>query len=114
MFNFFKKNTDTKAEGDQPKKSIYRRFQDAKRGELSEEDVLKYTGKSKDEIREWGKDRPGVAGNQAAGKLDMGGTSGLGGMATGEGYGGWGHGANAPPKFPPKSEAKKIDSEGED
>ncbi|KAK0744254.1 hypothetical protein B0T18DRAFT_305113, partial [Schizothecium vesticola] len=83
------------------KPSLYRRFQDAKRGELKEEDILKYTGKTKDDIVNWSKTAPGVAGNQAAGKLDMGGTSGLGGMSAAEGYGGWGWDANSKPKFPP-------------
>ncbi|KXX78614.1 hypothetical protein MMYC01_204487 [Madurella mycetomatis] len=81
-------------------KSFYRRFQDAKRGEISEADVVKYTGKTKRQIDEWAKTRPGVAGNQAAGKLDMGPTTGLGGSVAGEGYGGWGPNANAPTKFP--------------
>ena len=103
MFKFFKKSgKDTKADAaDAPKKSLYRRFHDGKRGEISPEDVLKYTGKSKDEINEWAKTAPGVAGNQAAGKLAMGGTTGLGGMAAAEGYGGWGPNSNAPNKFPP-------------
>lgn len=110
MFDFFKKKHQSAPPPDgapapaKEKKSIYQRFQDAKTRDISNDEVLKYTGKTKDEIREWGKDRPNVAGNQAAGKLDMGGTSGLGGMATAEGYGGWGPNANAPLKYPPKTD----------
>ncbi|GAB1317141.1 hypothetical protein MFIFM68171_07351 [Madurella fahalii] len=106
----FKRTTNSQATAGQEdksasnpaKKSFYRSFQDAKRGEISEEDVLKYTGKTKSQIGEWAKTQPGVAGNQAAGKLDMGAATGLGGSAAGEGYGGWGPNANAPTKFPPK------------
>ncbi|KAK1826125.1 hypothetical protein QBC39DRAFT_365203 [Podospora conica] len=93
--------TDATPTSGEKKQSLYRRFQDAKRGELKEEDILKYTGKTKADIVEWGKTAPGVAGNQAAGKLNMGSTSGLGGMSAGEGYGGWGWDANSNPKFPP-------------
>ncbi|KAH6641932.1 hypothetical protein F5144DRAFT_481825 [Chaetomium tenue] len=87
------------------KKSLYQRYVDAKRGrnvQISEADLLKYTGKTNDELQAWAKDRPGVAGNQPAGKLAMGSTTGLGGMAAAEGYGGWGPSAEAKLKFPPK------------
>lgn len=45
--------------------------------------------------------------NQLAGKVGLGSTSGLGGMATAVGYGGWGpnaepQGANRGMKFPPR------------
>lgn len=93
--------TDETPQSGEKKPSLYRRFQDSKRGELKEEDILKYTGKTKADIVEWGKTAPGVAGNQAAGKLAMGGTTGLGGMSAAEGYGGWGWDANSNPKFPP-------------
>src|SRR5690554_1053124 len=53
----------------------------SKRGKISDEDMLKYTGKTKDELQAWAKDEPGVGGNQAAGKLTMGPTSGVAGMA---------------------------------
>ncbi|KAK4445416.1 hypothetical protein QBC34DRAFT_441651 [Podospora aff. communis PSN243] len=114
MFKFLKKPKDDPKEDASPsldgtsqppkekKKSLYQRFHDSKRGEISPEDVLKYTGKTKEQINEWAKNEPGVAGNQAAGKLSMGGTSGLGGMSAAEGYGGWGPNSNAPLKFPPK------------
>ena len=77
----------------------------AKRGKISDEDMLKYTGKTKDQLKAWAKDEPGVGGNQAAGKLAMGPTSGVAGMAAGEGLGGWGHKANQI-KFPPQRDAK--------
>jgi len=89
------------------KKSLYQRYVDAKRGrnvQISDADLLKYTGKTKDELQAWAKDRPGVAGNQPAGKLAMGPATGLGGMSAGEGYGGWGPSAEAKQKFPPKAQ----------
>ena len=89
------------------KKSLYQRYVDAKRGrnvQISEADLLKYTGKTKDELQAWAKDRPGVAGNQPAGKLAMGSSTGLGGMGAAEGYGGWGPSAEAKLKFPPKAQ----------
>lgn len=97
--------TDAVPQSGEKKPSFYRRFQDAKRGELKEEDILKYTGRTKADIVDWSKTAPGVAGNQPAGKLDMGGTSGLGGMSAAEGYGGWGWDANSKPKFPPSDNA---------
>ncbi|KAJ9614173.1 hypothetical protein H2200_002309 [Cladophialophora chaetospira] len=48
----------------------YSSFQAAKRGTgPSDEDVLKYTGKDKNELNEWSKDTPGVGGNQGAGRV---------------------------------------------
>jgi hypothetical protein len=119
MFKFLKKSKDgaspSQEVASQPpakeKKSLYRRLHDSKRGEISAEDVLKYTGKTKEQINEWAKNEPGVAGNQAAGTLAMGGTTGLGGMSAAEGFGGWGPNSNAPLKFPPKQPAKKVDDE---
>jgi len=121
MFNFLKKSKDEAPEGlngpSEPpakeKKSLYRRFHDAKRGEISPEEVLKYTGRTKEEINEWAKNEPGVAGNRAAGTLSMGATTGLGGMSAADGYGGWGPNSNAPLKFPPKQPVKKVDGEEE-
>jgi hypothetical protein len=92
------------------KKSLYQRYVDWKTGrnvQISDADLVKYTGKSRDELNAWAKDRPGVGGNQPAGKLAMGPTTGFGGVATGEGYGGWGPSAEAPLKFPPKSQKDK-------
>lgn len=101
----------------EPKKSLYRRYEDAKRGPLSDDDIKKYTGMSKDQISDWSKDRPGVAGNRNAGDITVGPASGFGGVAAGEGYGGWGPGANGKLKFPPekKAEGKQLsDDEIED
>ncbi|KAF4839666.1 hypothetical protein CGCSCA4_v011092 [Colletotrichum siamense] len=54
------------------KKSLYQRLTGSRAGEISEEDMLKYTGKSKEELKEWAKDRPDVGKNQAAGRVDRG------------------------------------------
>ena len=90
---------------DEPKKkSLYQRYQDAKHGrntKFSDDELLKYTGKTKAEINEWAKTQPGVAGNRAAGTLAMGPASGLGGLETSQGYGGWGTDAKGTLKFPP-------------
>jgi hypothetical protein len=71
------------------KKGLWQRFQDAKRKEIPPEEVLKYTGRTKEQILEWAKTEPGVAGNQPAGyvKPTFGGTSGQG------------PNSNAPPNF---------------
>jgi hypothetical protein len=71
--------------------------------QISDADLLKYTGKNRAELNDWAKNQPGVAGNQAAGKLAMGPASGVGGYETSQGYGGWGWNSNAEPKFPPQS-----------
>ncbi|KAK1752012.1 hypothetical protein QBC47DRAFT_389453 [Echria macrotheca] len=120
MFNILKKDkpaTDGAADK-APKKGLYQRFQEAKNRPISDEEVRKYTGRSKDEIIEWGKTREGVAGNQAAGSLTAGGHSGFGTAAgAGEGLGGWGPGANARLKFPPtpagakKTEPKELETD---
>ncbi|ETI19590.1 hypothetical protein G647_09424 [Cladophialophora carrionii CBS 160.54] len=48
----------------------YASYQAAKRGEgPSDEDVMEYTGKGRDELNDWARDRPGVGGNQAAGRV---------------------------------------------
>jgi len=124
MFGFLKKNrqsapppppsdsTPTTTTPVKERRSFYQRFHDSKTREISNDEVLKYTGKTKDEIREWGKNRPDVAGNQAAGKLDMGPATGLGGVATAEGYGGWGPNANAPLKYPPTKTYKVASKRG--
>ncbi|KAJ0158691.1 hypothetical protein CTA2_11072 [Colletotrichum tanaceti] len=86
---FGKSSAPTESAEEQPKKSLYQRYQDKKTGRdnvISDEDLLKYTGKSRDEINDWAKDRPGVAGNRAAGTLTAGPASGLGGMATAGGH----------------------------
>jgi hypothetical protein len=101
------------------KKSWYQRYVDAKRGrnaQISDADLKKFTGKTRDELNAWAKDRPGVAGNQAAGTLAMGPASGLGGLGAAEGLGGWGYSAGADPKFPPKAPQgkKEVDRESGD
>ncbi|EON95817.1 hypothetical protein UCRPA7_8690 [Phaeoacremonium minimum UCRPA7] len=104
--------------GEQPKKSLYRRYEDAKSGrnnEISDEDMKKYTGKTRDELNTWAKTAPDVAGNQVAGKIDTGPASGLGGAAAAGGYGGWGYEAGARAKYPPQQrndgKAKDQDSD---
>ncbi|CRK26094.1 hypothetical protein BN1723_003392 [Verticillium longisporum] len=74
-------------DGAEPKKSLYQRFKDRKKGgEISEADVAKYTGMSKAQLAEWAKDRPGVGGQQAAGKINAGGASGFAGMNAADGF----------------------------
>ena len=80
------KNGSDEADGSKP--SMYRRFKDSKASRsdaISDEDMLKYTGRTKAEVKDWSKTAPGVAGNQAAGKLSMGDTTGLGGLEAAEG-----------------------------
>ncbi|KAM7186043.1 hypothetical protein V8F33_012034 [Rhypophila sp. PSN 637] len=99
------------------KKSLYRRYQDAKSGRnktISDEELLKYTGKTKDQIVDWGKNTPGVAGNRLAGTLAMGGTTGLGGMAASEGFGGWGTDAGREPKVGPDGKDLNKKKKGDD
>ncbi|KAK4151858.1 hypothetical protein C8A00DRAFT_16771 [Chaetomidium leptoderma] len=100
-----------------PKKSLYQRYVDAKRGrnvQISDADLLKYTGKTKEELNEWSKDRPGVGKNQPAGKLAMGPAVGLGGLEVADGYGGWGPSAEAELNFPPKPRQDKKMQDEED
>lgn len=93
-----------------PQKNILERMRDKKRGvPLSDEDILRATGKTRDELKEWADKTPGVGKNQLAGKINAGETTGLGGMAAADGYGGWGPGAepndgNRGLKFPPGKE----------
>jgi hypothetical protein len=42
---------------------------DGRNSEISDADMLKYTGKTKDELKDWAKDRQG--GSQFAGKINM-------------------------------------------
>ncbi|KAK2611784.1 hypothetical protein N8I77_005108 [Diaporthe amygdali] len=89
---------------DQGKKPLYQRYQDAKRGKpIPEEDLKKYTGMSMDELKDWAKDMDGVAGNQAAGKLNAGPASGFAGYEAAHGVGGWGTDAKGVSKFPPQN-----------
>jgi hypothetical protein len=92
------------------KKSLYRRYKDSKAPvPLSDEDIQKYTGKSREELKAWADSTPGVGKNQLASKALVGDASGFGGMAMGDGYGGWGPSAepndeNRGMKFPPKKD----------
>ncbi|ODA83684.1 hypothetical protein RJ55_02199 [Drechmeria coniospora] len=94
-------------------KSLYQRAQAKKRGPaISDEDLERYTGKSRSEFDAWKATAPGVGGHQRAGTLAMGGASGLAGVAAGAGFGGWGpsaepRDANRGLKFPPTPAPKK-------
>lgn len=102
---------ETKSPAAAPKKSLYQRYQDAKTGRnkppVSDADLKKYTGMTRDEINDWARDRPHVAGNRLAGSIDVGPASGLGGTAAGEGFGGWGPGASSELKFPPQQKNRE-------
>lgn len=106
---------ETKPPAAAPKKSLYQRYTDAKTGRnkspVSDADLKKYTGMTRGELNDWARDRPHVAGNQLAGSITVGPASGLGGMAAGDGFGGWGPGASRELKFPPGQE--KGDDEKE-
>jgi hypothetical protein len=59
--------------------------------QISDEDLLRYTGKTRAELHEWARDRPGIAGDQAAGDSRMRKqATGLRGYQSAKGYGGWG------------------------
>ncbi|ROV92264.1 hypothetical protein VSDG_07277 [Cytospora chrysosperma] len=93
-----------------PKKSLYRRYEDAKSGRdktISDEDMQKYVGMTPDELAKWSQGRPGVAGHQNAGSITAGPATGLGGLGTGSGYGGWGPDARGDLKFPPPQKEQK-------
>ncbi|PQK14271.1 hypothetical protein BB8028_0004g12010 [Beauveria bassiana] len=112
----FKSSSDKPATEQQKgsdKKSLYQRYQDSKRGEpISDADLLKYAGKTRDEFDSWKDTQPGVGRNQLAGTLAMGNAAGLAGVATAGGYGGWGPGAapngpNRGMKFPPAQQQQQ-------
>lgn len=91
------------ATSDQGKKSLYQRFKDAKASKpISDKDLEKYTGMNKEELQDWAKDREGVAGNQAAGKINASPASGFAGYEAAHGVGGWGPDAEGKAKFPPQ------------
>lgn len=98
------------------KKSLYRRYEDKKRGPgPTDEDILKYTGKTRDQLNAWAETQPGVGKNQAAGKISVGPASGFAGEAAAGGLGGWGAEGTRKMKFPPeKAVVKSVDeSDGE-
>ncbi|CAN8097570.1 unnamed protein product [Discula destructiva] len=110
-------SSDTATTSPAPKKSLYQRFKDAKNGpgtsQISDEDMKRYIGKTKAELGEWAKDRPGVGGNKNAGDITIGPASGLGGVAAADGYGGWGPGARPGNlKFPTKKKQAKTVEDG--
>jgi hypothetical protein len=82
--------------------------------EIPEEEVQKYTGMNKAQLNEWSKDRADVAGNQVAGKINMGTAGGMG-IPNSFSYTGRGDSAAAELKFPPqkKQAAKEIDGNSE-
>ncbi|WJG35369.1 pyridoxal phosphate-dependent transferase [Fusarium oxysporum Fo47] len=98
------------------KKTLYERFQAGKKSvPLSDEDILKYTGKTRDELSTWADTQPGVGKNQLAGSVTAGPISGLGGVAMADGLGGWGPSAhpndkNRGMKFPPTRENEAKDT----
>ncbi|KAJ0373541.1 hypothetical protein COL26b_008262 [Colletotrichum chrysophilum] len=109
---FWKSSAKEGGDEDTPKKSLYQRYEDKNNGRdkvISDEDLLKYTGKTREEINAWAKDRPGVAGNQAAGTLAAGPATGFGGMATADGFGGWGTDAGSEPKYPPQQKTTRAE-----
>jgi len=89
-------STSSSSDGSAPKKSLYQRAQEKKRGPgtsgLSDEDLKKYTGKTRAEFDAWKETTPGAA--------------------TAGGLGGWGPGAepndpNRGMKFPPQPLPRK-------
>ncbi|KAK2592355.1 hypothetical protein QQS21_009935 [Conoideocrella luteorostrata] len=103
----------------EPKKSLYQRYHDKKdRTPIKDEDILKYTGKTREELNAWAETQPGVGKNQLAGRIDVGPASGLGGLAVADGYGGWGadsnpQGPSRGMKFPPEREQQEERKEKE-
>ncbi|KAJ9137198.1 hypothetical protein NKR19_g8293 [Coniochaeta hoffmannii] len=79
--------------------------------EIPEDEVKKYTGMSKEQLNEWSKDRPDVAGNQLAGKINMG-TAGGQGIPNSFSYTGRGDSAAAELKFPPEQKKAAKDVAG--
>ncbi|PTB65675.1 hypothetical protein BBK36DRAFT_1159815 [Trichoderma citrinoviride] len=98
------------------KKSVYRRYEDKKRGPgLTDEDILKYTGKTRDQLNAWAETQPGVGKNQPAGKISVGSASGFVGAGAGEGLGGWGAEGTRKMKFPPQpATVKSVGDDSDD
>lgn len=97
-----------------PKKSLYRRYEDAKSGRnkpISADDMQRHTGMTPEELSKWSQNREGVAGYQNAGSITAGPATGLGGLAAGSGYGGWGPGASSSLKSPPKEQQGPVTNE---
>lgn len=65
---------------------------------MTDEELFKATGKTREEFDAWKQTAPGVAGGQAAGSLTAGGNTGIGtAFGAGEGLGGWGYEAGKVP-----------------
>ncbi|RCI12627.1 hypothetical protein L249_0739 [Ophiocordyceps polyrhachis-furcata BCC 54312] len=84
--------------------SLHRKTQHQEQN-ITDDDIKKYTGKTRAELNAWADSQPGIGKNQLAGKMAMGPASGVG---AGMGCGGWGpgaepSGADRGMKFPPKS-----------
>ncbi|RFU82041.1 hypothetical protein TARUN_121 [Trichoderma arundinaceum] len=110
-------STDNSNNSAGDKKSLYRRYEDKKRGSgVSDEDILKYTGRTREQLNDWAETQPGVGKNQPAGKLTIGPASGFAGSAAAGGLGGWGTEGTRKMKFPAKKEPTKTidDSDEED
>lgn len=93
-----------------PKRSLYQRYEDAKNGRnkvVPDEDLQKHVGMTRDELSQWSRERPGVAANRNAGSITAGPATGLGGLDTGSGYGGWGPDAGREPKYSPQKPAEQ-------
>ncbi|KAF5019593.1 hypothetical protein F66182_8403 [Fusarium sp. NRRL 66182] len=109
-------NSSSSNVDDTRNKSLYRRFKDSKKSvPLSDEDIQKYTGKTREELSAWADSQPGVGRNQLAGRA-AGPASGLAGVAIGDGLGGWGpsaepNDANRGMKFPPSKPADPAQEE---
>lgn len=89
------------------KKSFFKSWSDRKKSvPISDEDILKYTGKTREEFDTFRDSTPGVGGNRLAGTLAVGNSASFIGIGAGEGVGGWGpaagaSGPNRGLKFPP-------------
>ncbi|KJZ78659.1 hypothetical protein HIM_02050 [Hirsutella minnesotensis 3608] len=112
--SFSEPGTDSGNKG----KSLYQRYQEKKRGPgVSDQDIMKYTGKTREELQDWAGSQPGVGKNQLAGTLAMGRASGFGGLAASAGFGGWGPsahptGSDRGMKFPPEPGVKNDADSG--
>jgi len=51
------------------KYSSFQAAKSGKGGQISDEELKKYTGRDRQEIKDWAENRPGVAGNQSAGRV---------------------------------------------
>ncbi|KAH0489562.1 hypothetical protein TgHK011_009985 [Trichoderma gracile] len=108
-------NSSSSSNNADKKKSLYRRYEDKKRGPgPTDEDILKYTGKTRDQLNAWAETQPGVGKNQAAGKISVGPASGFAGAGAAQGLGGWGAEGTRKMKFPPEQAAAKGVDESDD